>query len=243
MKTLAALGPACMEVFINSGQELEGTFLRELRRQADDAGAKIVTVHPYLSPMEPLFFFSRYGRRFDEGMELYRRMYEAAAILGADCVVFHGDYKGSPLPWEEYFRRFELLWEDAQKRGISLCQENVERCASGSAQFLAQMRKALPMVEYILDVKQAVRAGESIWEIAHIMGEKIRHVHISDHNESESCLPPGKGVLNIGKLLDVIAKNDFSGGVIVELYGENFRDIVELSSSFQHLCHTLSTRS
>jgi len=230
-----------MEVFLNSTQELESSFLRELRREADSVGTKIVSIHPYLSPMEPMLFFSGYARRFDEGLELYRRFYEAAGILGADCIVFHGDYKRRPLNYDEYFSRFELLWEDARKHGISLCQENVERCFSGSNNFLARMRKALPQVEYILDVKQAVRAGESIWEMAQTMGDKIRHVHISDHNERESCLPPGKGVLNTGKLIETIGKNGFRGGVIVELYGENFGDIVELSDSFQQLCDTLST--
>ena len=241
LEALTALRPACMEVFLNAEQELEPAFLHSLRARADQAGVKIVSVHPYISAMEPMFFFSSYPRRFEDGMALYRRLYRAASILGADSLVFHGDYKGSPLPWDECFARFERLWEDARNHGVSLCQENVARCASGSAEFIAGMRRALPQVEYILDVKQAVRARESVWQLAELMGEKIKHLHLSDHSESESCLPPGKGVFNIAKLLKVVAKSGFSGGVIVELYGENFGDIVELSGSFQHLCTILST--
>ena len=241
LEALARLRPACVEVFINAASELAPGFLRGLRTRADAAGVRIVSVHPYTSGMEHMFFFSDYDRRFDEGAEIYRRFYQAANILGADCIVFHGDHKFSPLPRQEYFARFGCLWEDARSHGVSLCQENVERCASHSAQFIAEMRKALPQAEYILDVKQAVRAGESVWDIAQAMGEKIKHVHISDHNESESCLPPGKGVFNIGKLLATIGKSGFSGGVIVELYGENFGDFVELSASFQHLSLLLST--
>ncbi|MCL2857526.1 MAG: sugar phosphate isomerase/epimerase [Oscillospiraceae bacterium] len=241
LEALTALRPACLEVFINAEQELEPNFLRGLRAKTDAAGTKIVSVHPYISGMEPMFFFSRYPRRFEDGMALYRRFYRAVSILGADSLVFHGDYIGSPLPRDGYFPRFERLWQDAKNHGVSLCQENVARCASGSAEFIGQMRKALPQVEYILDVKQAVRAGEDIWELARLMGGKIRHVHLSDHNKNQSCLPPGKGSFNIPKLLRIIANNGFSGGVIVELYGENFRDIVELSGSFQHLCTTLST--
>jgi len=241
LEALIALCPACMEVFINAWQELAPGFLRELRNQADAAGVRIVSIHPYTSGMDPLFFFSGYARRFDEGVEIYRRFYQAANILGADCVVFHGDHKFSRLPRQEYFNRFERLWEDARKHGISLCQENVERCASHSAGFIAEMREALPKVEYILDVKQAVRSGESVWDMARAMGDKIKHIHISDHNESESCLPPGAGIFNIAKLLATIGKTGFTGGVIVELYGENFGDVVELSASFQHLCQLLST--
>jgi len=241
LETLLALRPACVEVFINAGSELEPDFLRELRARAGSAGARIVSVHPYISGMDPMFLFSGYTRRFDEGAELYRRFYQAACILGADCVVFHGDHRLSHLPRQEYFSRFERLWEDAREQGVSLCQENVERCASHSVRFIAEMKKALPRVEYVLDVKQAVRAKQSVFEMARAMGDKIKHVHISDHTASESCLPPGKGVFNIEKLLSAIRGNGFSGGVIVELYGENFKDIVELSAGFQHLCRVLST--
>jgi len=241
LKTLTALHPPCLEVFINAEQELEPTFLQGLRARADIAGTKIVNVHPYSSAMEHMLFFSRYPRRFEDGMNLYRKFYKAVNILGADSLVFHGDFKGSTLSRDEYFTRFELLWKDAGNHGVSLCQENVSHCVSGSAEFVAEMRRALPQVEYILDIKQAVRARENVWELAGIMGDKIKHLHLSDHNANQSCLLPGKGSFNIPKLLKTIAKTGFSGGVIVELYGENFSDIVELSGSFQHLCTLLST--
>jgi len=242
LEALTALHPACLEVFLNSEQELEPTFLRELRARADAAGTRIVSVHPHSSVMEPIFFFSRYPRRFEDGMALYRKLYRAVAILGADSLIFHGDYRGSLLPLEEYFARFERLWLDAKNHGVSLCQENVERCVSCSSAFLTQMRRELSNVEYILDVKQAVRAREDVFELARIMGGKIKHIHLSDHNRAESCLPPGKGIFNIPELLNIVAISGFSGGVIVELYGENFSDIVELSTSFQHLCTILSTQ-
>ena len=241
LEALTALRPACMEVFLNAEQELEPAFLQGLRARADASGVKIVSVHPHTSPMEPMFFFSRYPRRFEDGLAYYRRFYRAAGILGADSLVFHGDYTGSPITRDEYFPRFERLWQDAKNHGVSLCQENVARCTAGSAGFLAEMRRALPQVEYILDVKQAVRAGEDVFELANVMGERVKHVHLSDHNKMDDCLPPGKGTFNISKLLELIAKNGFSGGVIVELYGENFSDIVELSGSYQHLYTMLST--
>ena len=241
LEILTALRPPCLEVFINAEQELEPVFLQGLRARADAAGAKIVSVHPHSSAMEHMLFFSEYPRRFEDGMKLYHKYYRAVNILGADSLVFHGDFKGSGFPRDEYFARFERLWQDAANHGVSLCQENVSRCASGSAEFIAAMRQALPGAEYILDIKQAVRAGEDVLKLAQIMGKKIKHLHMSDHNENQSCLPIGKGVFNIPELLNTITKIGFSGGVVVELYGENFSDIVELSGSFQHLCTLLST--
>ncbi|MDR2908871.1 MAG: sugar phosphate isomerase/epimerase [Oscillospiraceae bacterium] len=241
LRDILALRPACVEVFINAREELSAPFLRGLRAMADSAGARIASVHPYLSAMEPLYFFSGYSRRFLEGREEYKRHYEAAGMLGAEAVVFHGNFYGNEIPPGQYFERFSVLWEDARREGISLCQENVERCASREPGFFKQMRSALADAEFILDVKQAVRAGQNPFEMANAMGGKIKHVHLSDHTGAQSCLPPGRGVFNIREFLEHIAKNGFSGSVIVELYRENFKDIVELSAGFQHLSYILST--
>lgn len=243
LREVARIAPPCAEVFLNAAQELELPYLRQLAACARDSGIRITSVHPYLSIMDGMYFFSQYDRRFEEGMETYRRFYQAAAVLGADTVVFHGNYRRSPLPWEEYFRRFRLLWEDAAANGISLCQENVERCSSATPAFFRAMSEALPQVHYILDVKQAVRAGEEVLEMAAAMAGRIRHIHISDHDGPLECMVPGKGVFNIAEFLLEVRKTGFDGSVIVELYRENFADTVELSQGFAHLSSILSTLS
>lgn len=241
LRAIASIGPACVELFFNSMEELTPSYVRDLRAMADSHGILITSVHPYLSVLEPMFFFSQYDRRFCEGLEVYHKFYHAANLLGADAVVFHGDYKQSALPRPEYFERFDRLWRDAAAHGVSLCQENVERCSSRDAAFIREMRNALPHVEYILDVKQAIRAGEDPFRLADIMGERLKHLHLSDHREDADCLLPGQGVLNIRELLAAIAKNGFSGSVIVELYRQNFGDLVELSAGFTHVANILST--
>ena len=240
---LAALEPPCVEVFLNAATELQPQYLKRLRAIADHAGIRVVSVHPYCSIMEPMLFFSQYQRRFEEGVELYKHFFRAAALLGADTLVFHGDHKQSPLPREEYFRRFLILWEEAKAMGIHLCQENVERCASGKIDFLANMRKCLPQVEYILDVKQAVRSGIDPLKLVAILGNQVRHIHMSDHRKGADCLIPGDGVFNIREFLLTMRNNRFSGGVIVELYRENFEGIVEISRGFHQLSHIVSTLS
>ncbi|HHY53404.1 MAG TPA: sugar phosphate isomerase/epimerase [Clostridiales bacterium] len=240
---IAPLGPACIEVFLNAAMELRPDYLKKLRSIAEGSGIRVVSVHPYCSIMEPMLFFSYYQRRFEEGVELYKHFFAAAALLGADTLVFHGDIKQSTLPREEYFRRFSILWETAKSMGIHLCQENVERCVSGSMDFLADMKRNLPDVEYILDVKQAVRSGQNPFELATLLGEKVRHIHMSDHRKGYDCLVPGSGVFNIREFLFTMRKTGFSGGVIVELYRENFKDIVEISRGFQHLSTIVSTVS
>jgi len=238
---LAAFGPSCVEVFLNTLCELAPGYLRDLRKLADDNGISVASVHPYYSGMEPMFFFSRYERRFFEGMEIYRRFYEAASILGAQTLVFHGDYKDSALERDAYFERFGRLWEDARRHGIALCQENVERCKSGDVEFLAAMVKELPHIRYVLDVKQAVRAGQDVLQMAKVLGEKIQNVHLSDHDSTRECLLPGKGTFNIRGFLSAIASTGFDGAVILEVYGESFNNNVELSAGYQHISTIIST--
>ena len=238
---LARLQPRGVEFFINSACELEPGFLKEMRRIVDDAGIRVLSVHPYTSGMEPMYFFSGYDRRFSEGTEVYQRYFQAANLLGADIVVFHGGMRSSKMSYNEYFRRFNRLWEMGACHGVELCHENVARCIGYCSGFFTAMAEALPQVCYVLDTKQAVRAGEDVYEFAKAMGKRLRHVHISDHLPGQDCLVPGRGVLNIPVFLSTIKKNGFDGGVIVELYRENFDTIVEINEGYQHICTSIST--
>ena len=241
MRQLADMPVQCTEVFINCAQELHIPYLHELRRIARDGGVRILSLHPYTSGMEPMYFFSQYDRRFEEGREIYKRYYEAAGELGADIVVFHGGHRGVHMEPAQYFERFGRLLQDARAQGVELCHENVARCTSHTPSFFTALSAVLPEARFVFDVKQAVRAGEDPIAFAQVMGRKIRHVHISDHAPHKDCLPPGAGVFNIGELLNLLRRNAFSGGVIVELYRENFGDFVELKAAYQLLCTEIST--
>lgn len=238
---LAERGIVSTEIFINCQSELETGYLRKLRRIADSGGVKILSIHPFTSSMEPLLFFSEYRRRFEDGREYYRAYYEAAEILGAEIVVFHGNIAQFRMEREEYFHRFGTLMEDAGRHGVRLCHENVSRCTGRSPDFFAEMSRCLPEARYVFDIKQAVRAGEDVFEFAEAMGKQIAHVHISDHSSKQDCLPVGKGVFHIPEFLSYLKTQGFQGGVIVELYRENFMDFVELYEGYQQLYQYIST--
>ncbi|MCL2034878.1 MAG: sugar phosphate isomerase/epimerase [Oscillospiraceae bacterium] len=239
--TYAKQGVKAVEVFANCKEEISPSYINDLRTTADFYGVKILSLHPYTCPMEPMFFFTEYKKRFAEGMEVYKKYYEAANTLGANAVVFHGGDFGYGISFDEYFERFGRLLDDSIKHGSMLCHENVERCKSRHSGFFQAMAKALPKSEFIFDIKQARRAGEDVNEFMKSMAGKIRHVHFSDHDDLSSCLAPGKGTFNIPKFLKTIRDDGFCGGVIVELYGENTSGIVELLDSYKHLCIHIST--
>ncbi|MDL2233614.1 sugar phosphate isomerase/epimerase [Ruminococcaceae bacterium OttesenSCG-928-L11] len=244
LRNLCSHRVKAVEVFTNCSYELTAAYIKELRHIADSSGTRILSLHPYTSLMETMHFFSAYDRRFQEGRDLYKAYYEAACEMGADYVVFHGADKGCRLERAAYYERYGRLMEDAKAWGVELCHENVCRCVGNAPSFFTEMQRIFPDAGFVFDVKQAVRSGWDAAEFARQISGGIRHVHISDHRAGkpgQDCLPPGKGTFNIGAFLAELAENGFDGGVIVELYRENFSDIVEIMRGYQHISEVLST--
>ncbi len=226
---------AC-EVFINTYSELAPGYIDTLRRMCNDAGVQVVSIHPFTSGFEPFMMFTDYERRFEDFLELHRLYFEACASLGATVFVLHGDRSESQCPDERYFERYRRLYELGKRYGVRVAQENVVRCRSHSAEFIQTMRRALgDEVSFVLDIKQAVRAQQDVYAMVKAMGERLVHLHLSDHSERGDCLPVGMGTLNISKLFSALDKVGFDGSVILELYRENFNEADELFASLSAL--------
>lgn len=236
---LGTLGVRRAEIFLNSPSEAKPAFIRQLRRIADENAMSVTGVHPYCSDTEGMLFFGFYPRRFADGLEEYRRLFEACAVLGAENLIFHGARTGVGVEPALYYERFALLMEEARRFGVTLCQENVARCLSREPDFLAGMAKAIPDVHFVLDVKQAIRSGHSAAEFLSAMGKNLSRIHISDHSAACDCLPPGMGEADFLSLLDKVTRNGFDGDWIIELYRWNFDEEADLGKSFRFLCRTL----
>lgn len=167
----ASIGAQAAEVFFNAPSELTDSFVRELRRIARWLGHAYFICSPFTSGLEPLLFFSGYRRRFCDGVELYKRYFHAANLLGANLLVLHGDRRISQKPRSAYFDAFGELAGEGRAMGVTVAQENVPRCASYCPDFFRDMRQYLPDARFVLDIKQAVRAairprdgpGNGIW--------------------------------------------------------------------------------
>lgn len=232
---LADMGITNIEVFFNSRSETDTNFVRQMKNSADRIGARIVSVHPFTSESEGVSFFGNYPRRFDDEAEEYRRYFEACNIFGADIFVFHGARSFLKLEREFYFERFANLRELAHRQGVRLCQENVARCYSGTTDFITDMKRALPDVEFVLDTKQALRAKITPFEMLSAMGDNLAHLHISDYTDECECLPLGKGVFDIESFLKALYKTGYSGAVMTELYRWNFERDDEIAESVRLL--------
>ena len=228
-RQLSRLGIRQIELFLNTFQELEPSYAGALRRQLADDGLEVVSLHPFTSGMETFFFATAYDRRLEDGIALYRRLFEAAAGYGAKIFVVHGGYKTSPYPFERYCENFARLADVAREYGVTLCQENVVRCQCGSLENIRRMRQLLgERAHFVLDLKQAIRSGEDIFEMARAMGPALAHIHLSDHTPGKDCLPPGRGAFDFASFFSLLKEISYQGALILELYRGNFKDLADL---------------
>lgn len=190
-----------------------------------------------------MILFSNYPRRVEDYLEYCRRYFTAMQQLGATIFVLHRNkIPAASLNAALYFERFQCLSELGESFGIQIAQENVARCTSASLAFLTQMRDALrKQAHFVLDVKQAVRAGESPMAMLQALGSHVVHVHISDHGEYSDCLPIGKGRFQVNAFLQQLVRVSPDCSVILKLYRSGFSDLPVLVSNYTLLQNRIHT--
>lgn len=241
LDTVLAAGFRNVEIFFNAPSELDPAFVLDLKRRVDAAGAVVSAVHPYSSFMEPFFLFSPYQRRADDGFLMYDSMFEAAAVLGAPLLVLHGAKSLGQLTREQLIRRYEQLYDRGQTYGVTVAQENVVRFSSEELSYLQAMRDTLgDKAAFVFDVKQAGRCGVDPLAVIDVMGERIRHVHISDRDGVRDCLPPGQGTLAYPPIVNALKRVGYDGVLMLELYRTNFESVADLTAAKRFLEETLA---
>ncbi len=233
LKLLLSMGYRRFEVFLNAFEEMEKPFLHELRARAEEYGAVFCSVHPFTSPMESLLLFGEYGRRTEEGFRLYHRYAEAAACLGGEYVVIHGQRReAGSLSDEAYWQRFGELNRFLSDTGVRPAQENVRDHRSCSPDFIRGMREYLGEDSaFVLDIKQCVLSGCSVEKMVSAMGDRLSHVHLSDHKEGSPCLLPGEGEFDFAGFRRLLEGMGYSGSLVTEVYRKNFSSPAELETA------------
>ena len=223
----------CTEIFYNSGVERKSYFTDSVLKIKEETGIRISALHPMSSFAEPYMIFSEYSRRFEEARDDFMRYFETAAELGARFINLHGDRPTGKLSVEEYCQRFGLMAEDAKSLGITLCQENVNGYRSADPEFLKDMIKELgDLASFTLDIKQCIRAGYTVPEIAEAMDWKICHVHISDHSPAGDCLLPGRGGFDFSALFKELKAKGYKGDFMIEVYRNAYNEVSEIFENY-----------
>lgn len=229
------LGVRTSEIFFNSPAELSGPVFDEVLAIQKEYGVHVASLHPFGSFGEPYYYFSAYERRCYDTLDDYRRNAHAAARLGASYVVMHGG-RPSTIPDEVYWERFRLIQSVCRQEGAELAHENVVHYRLESPEFVKRMRCAMhDDVAFVLDIKQAVRAGTDPFAMLDAMGPCIKHVHLNDHTPEQSCLPPGRGSFDFAALFSSLQAQGFDGAGVIEVYRGDFGEPEELMDSLDFL--------
>lgn len=233
---LAVSGIPCVEIMTNSDSELSRAFISALHDMMSRFDIRCTSFHTHTGASETMRFFSDYPRRLRDGLDAYKRCFEAMNLLGAEVFVFHGAKAGTVSSVPFYAERLGELVRLGKQFGVTVAQENVCYCESGSLRFMKALSAELgDDARFVLDTKQAVRSKENPFDFVRALGSKIVCVHISDHSELGDCLPLGKGRFAIRAFLKALADAKADCPVILELYRSNFDTITDLVSGYQKL--------
>ncbi len=160
------------------------------------------------------------------GSALWPKVDRAAAMaarLGARSVVVH-----PPFRWQrEYASTFpEGVARIGAEHGVTMAVENMYPWRARSKEFEAYLPNwdtarspASMFPDVTLDVSHAATAGQSCLELARGLGERLKHVHLTDGKGSfkDEHLLPGEGTQPVAALLHHLAATDFGGVVVMEV--------------------------
>ncbi|MCM1055907.1 MAG: sugar phosphate isomerase/epimerase [Bacteroides sp.] len=236
LRRLCEAGISSFEIFFNADCELRGEIYEEIKRIVRCEGLNIISVHPYTSAMETMSLFGNYQRRCADIKEAYKRYFEIMNELGAGIFVLHGALKSADCSEELYFERYSELYRLGRSFGVTVAQENVSRCKSGSLDFLREMKRQLgEECGFVLDVKQARRSGLDPLDMVNALGGSIVHCHLSDSTAESDCAAVGKGEFDFGGFAAELNKIGYKGEIVLELYRNGFGKIEELKESVVYM--------
>lgn len=199
---------------------------------------KITSIHPFTSGYEYMLFFSAYKKRAADAAQFYRKYFHAAAYLGADYLVFHGDATRAPFfGMDNYCEVLAMLMETAKSEGCILAHENVSSARAGDPEFMREVRSRFGggNLKFVYDLKQTVRGGYDPFAMIDVMAGDIVHVHINDFADGE-CRLPYAGAMDLDAVIDRIESTGYRGRYMIEVYRKNFGEDAEILEAAKKLC-------
>ena len=148
------------------------------------------------------------------------RSAEMAHEVGADVVVVH-----PPFRWQrEYARNFvEGIAELEERTGIAFAVENMYPWRASRREMQVYVPGWNPAdhdyANTTIDLSHAATAKSCPVEMARALGDRLRHIHMTDGTGSakDEHLVPGRGNQPVAELLEHLAGQEFRGHIVVEI--------------------------
>jgi len=140
---------------------------------------------------------------------------------------------------DSLLRTTNELVERCATFGLQLAWENVFWAGFRHPLFAETLRREVPGVKFTLDLKQALVVGENPFTYLDAMGDRVVNVHVCDVDaKGQHCLP-GRGIFDFKQLGARLRDIGFTGGVMLEVYSDNYSQPQELAATCAWLGDTL----
>ena len=241
LRLVGKAGVKATEIFFNANCELEKSFVSILKDIKNEYGTSVLAVHPTMSLAESFMLFSAYERRYEEGLDQYKRYAEIAAELGAKYIIMHGGKPNRVLDDHGYFERFAGIAEAVRRNGAVLLQENVVNFRAGDLSVLSDMKEYLGKdAAFCIDIKQCVRGGYSPFEAIKLLGGCVKHLHLSDNSPENDCMLPLRGSFDFERFFGACKAAGYAGNAVVEVYRDAYGEYAELFASYNDFIKSLN---
>jgi sugar phosphate isomerase/epimerase len=184
-----------------------------LARLSDHYGVPVLAIHaPTLLVTQRVWGVAPWPK-VERGCEL-------AVQLGARAVVVH-----PPFRWQrEYAAGFvEGVARIGDQYDVVIAVENMYPWRARQREVLAYLPSWDPLPQpyrYVtLDLSHSATSGVCGLDQAQVLGDRLAHLHLADGSGSsrDEHLVPGRGGQPCGEVLELLAKRDFPGVVVVEV--------------------------
>lgn len=188
--------------------------LTAVKQLSDHHGVPVCAIHA------PCLLITQRVWGTDPWVKLERSA-EMAQAVGADVVVVH-----PPFRWQkDYAREFvQGIAGLEQSTGIAFAVENMYPWRATQKRVLEvyQPGRDPSTHDYAnatIDLSHAAVAADDPVEMARRLGDRLRHIHLTDGTGSakDEHLIPGRGTQPVAELLQHLTATDFTGHVVVEV--------------------------
>ncbi len=208
----ARLGYDAVEVMV--GIDVVSQSIHKVRALRDYHQMPVCAVHaPCLLITQRVWGTDPWGK--------LERSAEMAAALDADVVVVH-----PPFRWQrDYASGFvQGIAELETRTGIAFAVENMYPWRATSRREMKVYQPGWDPSEEgysntTIDLSHAATAHSDPIEMAQRLGDRLRHVHMTDGSGSakDEHLVPGRGTQPCGQFLEGLARSDFQGHIVAEI--------------------------
>ena len=155
------------------------------------------------------------------------RSAEMAAALGAEVVVVH-----PPFRWQKTYARdfVDGIAALEESTGLAFAVENMypwRASSRGMEMYLPGWDPSTePYANTTIDLSHAAIARSDPIGMAERLGDRLRHIHLTDGTGSakDEHLVPGRGEIGAGAFLHHLAGVGFAGEIVVEINTRKCRD-------------------